>query len=145
MRFVLTLMLFCCWTIGAQAQDFRSCFAQAAARYQVPEILLVAIARVESNFNPSAQHINAHLRRPSEDVGIMQVNSWWFPRLAQFGLTREHLFDACTNIHVGAWILAHNFKERGFSWQAVGAYNAAKDPQKQAAYARKVWRAAGLQ
>lgn len=113
-----------------------SCFEEAASRYQVPVELLQAIARVESGGNPYARNINAD---GTEDVGLMQINSRWFPVLARYGISREHLFDACLNTHVGAWILAQNFHRLGYGWDAVGAYNAAS-PNKRLVYAKKIAR-----
>ena len=41
------------------------------------------------------------------------------------GLHPDHLWDACTNIYLGAWVLAQMKARHGDSWEAVGAYNAA--------------------
>jgi hypothetical protein len=53
----------------------------------------------------------------------MQINDAWLPALARFGIAESHLFDACINVHVGAWILADNIRRHGYGWEAVGAYN----------------------
>ncbi|CBL43660.1 Transglycosylase SLT domain protein [gamma proteobacterium HdN1] len=116
------LLLFAGWIGTAQAFD-EACFRAAAERYSVPQPLLYAIARVESNFNQSAVNRNTN---GSTDYGIMQINSRWFTQLeTEFGIPREQVIrDACINIHVGAWILATNFATRGKKWDSVGAYNA---------------------
>lgn len=64
------------------------------------------------------------------DRGLMQINPWWLTRIEQYSITSEHLYDPCTNIHVGAWILAQNFRDYGRNWESVGIYNAgtSKDP-----------------
>ena len=54
----------------------------------------------------------------------MQINSSWLPTLAGHGIAEHHLFDACTSIHVGAWILAGNVSRLGYTWEAVSAYKA---------------------
>lgn len=119
---------------GDPARAF--CFDEAAERYGVPAELLRTIAEVESSMNPRAININQNGTR---DIGLMQINTWWLPKLEPFGIREEHLWDACTSVQVGAWVLAHNFKDLGYTWEAIGAYNA-KHPEKRLAYARRVYR-----
>lgn len=114
----------------------RACWDAAAVRYQVDSRLLHAIARTESALDPHALHHNSN---GSRDIGLMQINSSWLPRLANLGITERELFDPCTNIHVGAWILAQNFERLGPGWNAVGAYNA-RTPALRRAYAWKIYR-----
>ncbi|TND05424.1 MAG: Lytic transglycosylase catalytic [Rhodocyclaceae bacterium] len=103
-------------------------------RYQMPSALLKAISRVESGGNPNALNRN---RDGSFDVGHMQINSRWLPKLSHFGISRERLWEPCTNTFVGAWILAQNVHRIGYSWSAIGAYNATST-EKRDRYARKV-------
>lgn len=110
------------------------CFKQASFRYGVPEALLRAISHVESGGNPFVTNIN---KNGSIDIGHMQVNSYWLPTLAKYGITQSQLMDACTNTQVGAWILASNIARMGYRWEAIGAYNA-RNPIKAAIYTRKV-------
>lgn len=73
-------------------------------------------------------------------IGIMQISSWWLPRLRHVGVTEQHLLDSpCSNIAIGTWILAGNIRQYGMSWNAVGAYNA-KTQWKREAYAKKIQR-----
>lgn len=113
------------------------CYQQAATYYDVSADILRAIARVESGNNPAATNTNLD---GSEDVGLMQINSWWLPRLKAYGITREHLLDPCTNISVGAWILRQEINQQGPTWKAIGRYNA-KTPSKATAYGKKVFQA----
>ena len=106
----------------AAALPAHACWDDAATRYQVSGALLYAIARTESALNPQAVGRN---RNGSRDIGLMQINSSWLPALAAHGITERALFEPCTNIHVGAWILAGNVHRLGYTWEAVGAYNAA--------------------
>ena len=118
----------------AYGQADNACFEQAAKRYRVPAQILKSISRIESGGNPAAFHLNSN---GSRDIGHMQINSAWLPTLAKYGITQDHLTNPCVNTHVGAWVLANNFRRLGYGWNAVGAYNA-KSPDKAAAYARKV-------
>lgn len=104
-----------------QADELRECFSEAGERYGISPALLRAIAEVESGLDPRAKNVNGN---DTADIGLMQINSWWFPRLLDFGIEPEDLWDPCINIGVGAWILAGNVRQFGYSWQAVGAYNA---------------------
>ena len=113
-----------------------ACWDEAAARYRVSSELLYAIARTESALDPQAVGRN---RNGTRDIGLMQINSAWLPPLAAHGIGERDLFDPCTSIHVGAWILAGNVQRLGYTWDAVGAYNAA-NPALRRAYVDKVRR-----
>ncbi len=112
------------------------CFNEAGRSYKVPPLLLQAIAWVESRYDYSAINENTN---GSTDVGVMQINSLWLEPLAQYGIEQDHLYDACLNISVGAWILQQKIKEVGYNWQAVAHYHS-KTPERGESYARKVAR-----
>ncbi|MGE0289746.1 MAG: lytic transglycosylase domain-containing protein [Bradyrhizobium sp.] len=127
----LSVALALCTALPAHA-----CWEDAAQRYQVSSALLYAIARTESGLNPQAIGRNSN---GSRDIGLMQINSAWLPTLASHGIGERDLFEPCVNIHVGAWILAGNVSRLGYTWEAVGAYNAA-NPALRRSYVEKVRR-----
>lgn len=123
----------------AFSQDELSvCFEQAQTRYQVPAWLLWSVGKVESGFNAKAINVNANGTR---DLGLMQINTGWLPALKAHGIREEHLWDPCTNIMVGAWVMAQNIQALGWNWEAIGAYNA-RSSSKRNAYAWKIYRTA---
>ena len=126
-----SIALIICTALTAHA-----CWDDAAQRYQVSSALLYAIARTESGLNPLAIGRNGN---GSRDIGLMQINSSWLPTLAAHGINERDLFEPCTSIEVGAWILAGNVSRLGYTWDAVGAYNA-RSPALRRAYAEKVRR-----
>lgn len=116
----LFLMLICgiCF---ADENKYLACFIKASQYYNVPQEILTAIASVESNFNPNAYTENSN---HSYDIGLMQINSSWLPKLSELNITEDMLYDPCQSIYVGAWILSNNIRAYGgLNWTAVQRYN----------------------
>lgn len=113
-----------------------ACWEQAAVKYQVAPELLMAIAMQESSMRSNAVNLN---RNNTVDIGIMQINSIWLPQLREFGIERKDLFDPCTNIHVGAWILGGLIRKHGLNWDTIGRYNGG-GVDNRSKYAWKVYR-----
>jgi len=101
------------------------CWDEASVRYQINPSLLYAIAKCESGLRSNIVTQLQTSRSNTYDIGLMQINSSNLRRLQAYGIKEGQLYDACTSIQVGAWILADKFRKYGFSWEAVGAYNAA--------------------
>ncbi|CAG9180260.1 hypothetical protein LMG23992_04188 [Cupriavidus laharis] len=120
-----------CLLAGAANAD---CLDDAAVFHGISPSLLRSIAMQESGMRAWVTNRNAN---GSEDIGLMQINSIHLPRLSQYGLTRDHLFNGCVNAYVGAWILRENIQRYGPTWKAVGAYNASS-PDKQLRYASQI-------
>jgi soluble lytic murein transglycosylase-like protein len=119
--------------------SYAQCILKNARHYQINADLITAIIKTESDHQPDAININTS---GSEDVGLMQINSEWLPKIKIFGYDRNSLFDPCTNITVGTWILAQEINRFGYSWKAVGAYNAGPSKSKEsrrASYANRVY------
>ncbi len=100
------------------------CFDRAAASTGLNPGLLRAIAAAESDLNPGAVNRSHRARTGTVDVGLMQINTSWLPSLRRHGIDEAQLFEPCTNVQVGAWILADLVARLGDRWEAVGAYNA---------------------
>ena len=109
------------------------CFEEAGKFYGISPLLLQAIAGVESNFDPRALNRNSD---GSYDFGLMQINSFWAEAIGMRNWLM--LGDPCTNIKTGAWILSHCIERYGYTWEAVGCYNA-RSPQKAARYANRIY------
>lgn len=108
------------------------CFNEAGRRFNLNPNLLQGIAKVESGLNPGAVNKN---KNKSTDLGLMQINSAW---IADIGLDSKRLLtDPCYNVMTGAKILRSCIDKYGYSWNAVGCYNAASK-SKRVAYSWKV-------
>lgn len=118
-----------------------TCWRQAERHFGIEARLLQAIAVTESNMNPRATGIN---RNGSRDMGLMQINSMHLPRLKRLGIDEQLLYDnSCVSVMVGASVLADMMKIYGYSWEAVGAYNAGTGAERRELrlrYARRVWK-----
>lgn len=95
------------------------CFEEQEGVYGLNPYLLRSIAETESNLNTKAINKNPD---GSFDIGLMQINSSWIRPL---GLDRERLIsDPCYNVGTGARILNMCVEKYGYTWEAVGCYNA---------------------
>jgi hypothetical protein len=92
------------------------CFSAAALQYDLPETLLLAVARGESDFEATARsRANAH--------GVMQI--LWPDTAKHLGIHRlSALYDPCTNIDAGARYLRELLgRYDGNLHLALAAYN----------------------
>ncbi len=95
---------------------FANCFGTAARQYDLPETLLLAVARGESDFEATARsRANAH--------GVMQI--LWPGTARHLGIHRlSELYDPCTNIDAGARYLKELLaRYKGNLHLALAAYN----------------------
>ncbi len=134
LKYLLKLILLINLAYETHAVGLERCFSYASIKYKIPAKLLKAIAKTETKFKPLAIHMN---KNQTYDVGLMQINSSWLTKLNKVGITQADLLNGCKNIQVGAWILASNIKQYGFSSKAIGAYNSPTEIN-QEQYARKV-------
>ncbi len=136
--FIRLILVTAC--IGCSLPSHANCWDDAGRSFGIAPDLLYAIALQESGLNLKAINQNTN---GSRDLGLMQINSRHLPFLQKLGIQEQQLLtDGCLSVMVGASILAQLMSRYGYSWEAVGAYNAgtAADNKKQRmAYARKVW------
>lgn len=119
---------------AAEREQALFCLAEAAALADLPAELLLAIAWHESGLRPTAVNRN---RNGSVDVGLMQINSIHWPRLARMGIAPAKLEDPCVNALVGALLLREHVGELGLTPHAVGRYHSAT-PSLAGRYARAI-------
>jgi soluble lytic murein transglycosylase-like protein len=118
-----------------------TCWAEAGREFSIAPELLYAIAEQESGLNPCAIGYNSNGTR---DIGLMQINTIHLPWLAKRKITEKTLLNnSCQSLKVGAGILADFMRRFGYSWKAVGAYNAggadnSGAQQRRMAYAKKI-------
>jgi soluble lytic murein transglycosylase-like protein len=102
------------------------CVAAAAQRHDVNPWVLKAILKVESDFNPLAVNKNAN---GTVDVGMAQINSIHFGKLAKYGIAPADLMDGCNATYVAAWHLANQIRVHGNTWFGVASYHSASPCQ----------------
>ncbi|WP_281290882.1 lytic transglycosylase domain-containing protein [Pigmentiphaga aceris] len=112
------------------------CWNEAADRYRINPVVLQSIGQHESGLKATAINRN---QNGSVDIGVMQINSVHFPELQSYGITPTALWEPCTNIMVGAFLLAKSIRKYGNTWEAVGAYHS-RTPNLKERYALQVYR-----
>ncbi len=113
------------------------CIVQTANRFSLPEIILKAILEVEGGKSGELR-INSN---GTYDIGPMQVNSIWLPKFTNYVASERILYDSCTNLQIGAWILRYNInKANGDIWQGVSTYHSST-PVHQEKYRNKIYAA----
>lgn len=95
---------------------YAHCFRRAATAYELPETLLVAVARGESDFDPQA-------RSKANAYGLMQI--LWPATAKHLGLHQlSEVLDPCTNVDAGARYLKElQQRYRGNLYRTLAAYN----------------------
>lgn len=114
---LVKLSLACLLLIPAGASSF--CFDEAGKTYGINPELLKVIARTESNLRPHALNKN---NNGTWDIGLMQINSSWVKSLKLDPALL--LSDPCYNLKTGASILRKCIDHYGYTWEAIGCYNA---------------------
>lgn len=100
--------------------EFDSIFIKYGKAYNIPPILLLAIAKHESGLNKNAVNKN---KNGSIDYGLMQINSCHLPKLKSMGYDKNNLFNPEINIKFGSIILKRCINLVGFNYKALNCYN----------------------
>ena len=115
---ILCALLFC---VGVANEKFyNELFIYYGAKYQVPPMLLWAIAKTESNVNANAKNIN---KNGSIDIGLMKINSIHENTLKHNNLSLKDLYNPSVNIQMGAFILKSCIDKYQISNNALNCYN----------------------
>lgn len=95
---------------------YAQCFSRAATEHELPETLLLAVARGESDFEPQA-------RSKANAVGLMQI--LWPGTAKHLGLEQmSEVLDPCTNVDAGARYLKElQHRYHGNLHRTLAAYN----------------------
>jgi len=104
-------------TLSTKKQfPYQACFEQAAKRYDIPLTLLLAVARVESNFNSVA-------KSSKNAIGVMQI--LWPGTAKHLGIySRTELKKPCVNIKAGSRYLREMLDRYDNNiHKALAAYN----------------------
>ena len=95
---------------------YADCFSLAAREHELPETLLLAVARGESDFEPQA-------RSKANAIGLMQI--LWPGTAKHLGLEQmSEVLDPCTNVDAGARYLKELLQRyQGDLHRTLAAYN----------------------
>lgn len=107
-------------------QEMAKLVMTAAPESNIPPKVLYAIGSVESGHKHgfNAYAFNGSNRNKTADMGLMQINSSWIPKLKQHGLYNpKDIYIPQYNVRVGAWILRQCINTFGQSWKSIDCYN----------------------
>ena len=113
-------------TFSADGVYIRDCLTAAGNAHHEPPAVLVILLNVEGGrLGAVSPNTNGTV-----DIGPMQVNDIWLPKLAaHWATTKESAYLAlrdnfCANVEAGAWILRMGLDEaHGDFWEGVGFYH----------------------
>lgn len=118
------------------------CFDEAAQRYSVEPVVLVAIVKVESRGATSTIAWNTN---GSADLGASGLNtkSWAAFFNQRYGISPDSLVnDVCLNVRAAAYALRWEWNQRACAgrdiWCAVARYHAPYNEEAQGRYVPKV-------
>lgn len=118
--------------------DIMPAVNEVAEKTGISNWLLLSIAKVESDFRPYAVNVAGRVFYPKDqdeakaiieqaltdgksfDVGLMQINSFWFRR---YELHPSVGLDLNTNLYLAAAILKYELDRNGYRWDSVGLYH----------------------
>lgn len=102
-------------------QERIECSIQAAQHYQIPALVLLAVAEQEGG-KPGRKVRN---RNGTFDYGAMQINTVSLTDLRKFGIHEKHvLAKGCYPYYLAAWRIAGHLKfDSGDIWQRAANYH----------------------
>ncbi len=102
-------------------QERVECSIQAAQHYQIPALVLLAVAEQEGG--RAGQKVRN--RNGTFDYGSMQINTVSLADLRHFGIQEKHvLADGCYPYYLAAWRIAGHLKHDGGDiWQRAANYH----------------------
>ncbi|AEG60734.1 lytic transglycosylase domain-containing protein [Desulforamulus ruminis] len=129
-RLLLLLLIFLIWLghkeIGRWFYPFphQEIIYHYAGTHQLDPLLVVAMIKTESNFDPQATS-------PKGARGLMQImpetGDWISRQMTGEPLPPEQLFNAEKNVSLGTWYLSDLLKEyQGDTILSIAAYNAGR-------------------
>lgn len=144
LTFFVFFTLFFSFDVMAKSNDIyyipvtRSCIQETADEFDIPEWLIFSILDLEGG------SIGMKLRNTnnSYDIGPMQINTIWMPKLREMGITEHMLrFNGCLNVSVGVSILCNSLMQSNNFWEGVGGYHS-KTPYLNKKYRYNVYKRA---
>ena len=123
----------------SHAASYDQIFKNAGTYYGIDPLLIKAHCMKESGLDATAY--NDDNSDNSVDIGLCQINSWWYPKMEEHNITPEMLNNPAISIYWAAYVINHNFSKGGVNLNSIGAYNAGWTEKKKTArikYANEV-------